>query len=111
MALMTIKEAAVRLELDYRQAQLLLSMGAIEGASLGSRRRIFSKGIEDYDKRGVRKPHKRPPRRFVCPGRGELFSCAPSHDMAPHTQRGVAGEKRRERAGGNKTKGSDRPPL
>jgi hypothetical protein len=105
MALTTVKEAAARLGLAYHQAQYLLLMGAIEGVSVGRAHRIFAEGIEGYDKRGVRRLYKHAPRRFVYPGRGELFSCPPYDCTAAHTQGGVEGEKRRKRTVGDKTGG------
>jgi hypothetical protein len=77
--LMTIKEATARLGLACHQAQYLILMDAVESASVGKDYRIFSEGLEDYDKRGVRKLYKHAPRCFVYPERGELFSCSPHY--------------------------------
>jgi excisionase family DNA binding protein len=103
----TVKEAAGRLGLAYHQVQYLLSMGAIEGTSFGRCYRIFTGGIEEYDKRGVRKLYKHPARYFVYPGRGELFSCTSHYYLQAYPQGGVKSEKRHKRAVGDKAGGPD----
>jgi len=110
---LTVKEAAIILQMEPYQVYYLLLMGEIEAVALSGRGadqrkvwRVFADAVDDYDKRHPERKIIKPADNFIYSGNsGYLFYRVP--DCLPlDTRRETAGVERRRgqmvrRAGGS----------
>jgi excisionase family DNA binding protein len=71
--LWTVKQASLYLDLDLHQVYYLLAMREITAVKVGKLWRLEPEAVKEYDRRFLKKPHRKPSGYFIYPGGGGLL--------------------------------------
>jgi excisionase family DNA binding protein len=105
--LMTVKEAAFAMGLDFHNVYYLLTMGEIEAVKIGDLWRLAPESVDEYAKRLPEIKNRKPPGYFIYPGDGGFLFGFPQDRLPPDPQGEASGMERRR---GQLVRGQKRSP-